>query len=77
MKKTDFEAITRVLCDADMDWSLTTWKGSRREQHREFHALSFAQKLKPVEEMEDLILQLQAHRLTAPPTDRTADSTTP
>lgn len=37
--------------DDPIDWSLTTWKGSRRQQHREFHALSFARKLELIEEM--------------------------
>jgi hypothetical protein len=37
--------------DDPIDWSLTTWKGSRLQQHRAFHALSFARKLELVEEM--------------------------
>ena len=37
--------------DDPIDWSLTTWKGSRRQQHREFHALSFPRKLELIEEM--------------------------
>jgi hypothetical protein len=37
-----------------IDWSLTTWKGSRRQQHHEFQALSFARKLECVEEMADM-----------------------
>ena len=30
---------------ANIDWSLTTWKGSRLQQHREFYALPLRQKL--------------------------------
>jgi len=39
------------------DWELTTWKGSRREQHRRFHALPFARKLEVIEEMGELAAQ--------------------
>ena len=34
-----------------IDWSLTTWKGSRLRQHREFQALSFHRKMELLEEM--------------------------
>lgn len=34
-----------------IDWSLTTWKGSRLRQHREFLALSFHRKMELLEEM--------------------------
>jgi hypothetical protein len=37
-----------------IDWSLTTWKGSRQQQHREFLALPFARKLECVEEISEL-----------------------
>ncbi|MDQ6623769.1 MAG: hypothetical protein M3Y86_09855 [Verrucomicrobiota bacterium] len=37
--------------DPEIDWSLTTWKGSRRKQHQEFHALPFSRKLEIIEEM--------------------------
>lgn len=33
------------------DWSVTTWEGNRRQQHRDFYALSFRQKLEMVEQM--------------------------
>jgi hypothetical protein len=39
--------------EANIDWSLTTWKGSRLQQHREFYALSFRRKLEIVEELAD------------------------
>lgn len=34
-----------------IDWSLTTWKGSRLRQHREFLALPFRRKMELLEEM--------------------------
>ena len=37
--------------DPEIDWSLTTWKGSRRRQHQDFHAIPFSRKLEIVEEM--------------------------
>ena len=37
--------------DSEIDWSLTTWKGSRRKQHQEFHAIPFSRKLEIIEEM--------------------------
>ena len=35
----------------EVDWTLTTWKGSRLQQHREFAALPFRRKLEIIEEM--------------------------
>ncbi len=37
--------------ELEINWELTTWKGSRLQQHREFYALPFARKLKIIEEM--------------------------
>jgi hypothetical protein len=37
--------------EQSIDWSQTTWKGHRLQQHREFHALSFRRKLEVLEEM--------------------------
>lgn len=37
--------------DDPIDWSVTTWKGSRLQQHRAFYALPFARKLEIVEEL--------------------------
>jgi hypothetical protein len=48
--------------DDPIDWSLTTWKGSRLQQHREFHALPFARKLELIEEMCEQIAQMIASR---------------
>lgn len=39
--------------DDSIDWSLTTWKGSRLQQHQEFHALPFARKLELIEQMSE------------------------
>jgi hypothetical protein len=39
--------------ESRIDWNLTTWKGSRLQQHREFLALPFRRKLELIEEMED------------------------
>jgi len=38
----------------DIDWSLTTWEGSRREQLRRWSKLAFDEILKAQEEMADL-----------------------
>jgi hypothetical protein len=48
-----------------IDWSLTTWKGSRLKQHREFYALSFARKLELIEDMATATSWLSSDR-TAP-----------
>lgn len=37
--------------EKEIDWSLCTWKGARRKQHQEFHALPFSRKLEIIEEM--------------------------
>lgn len=37
--------------NAEVDWSLGTWKGSRRRQHQEYRALPFSRKLELIEEM--------------------------
>lgn len=34
-----------------IDWSLATWEGSRRQQHREFFALPFREKLAVIEQL--------------------------
>lgn len=48
--------------EAEIDWSLCTWEGSRRAQHRAFLALSLRQKLEAVEEMADLARHFQEER---------------
>jgi hypothetical protein len=42
-----------VKDELEIDWSLTTWKGSRREQHRVHLALPFRRKIELIEEMCD------------------------
>ena len=48
----------------DIDWSLTTWEGSRREQLR--HALSFTlrERLQAVEDMAEVAQRFQEMRET-------------
>jgi hypothetical protein len=36
--------------ESGIDWDLTTWKGSRLNQHREFLALPFRKKLEMIED---------------------------
>ena len=48
--------------EAKIDWSLCTWEGSRRAQHRAFLALSLREKLEAVEEMADLARCFQEER---------------
>jgi len=38
----------------DIDWSLTTWEGSRREQLRRWAALPLERVILAIEEMQDL-----------------------
>ncbi len=59
-----------------IDWSLTTWKGSRRQQHREFLALPFARKLECVEEMADLAREFAKPQPGATP-QRASNSSAP
>ena len=44
-----------------IDWSLTTWEGARREQHRRWASLSLREIVMALEEMHAL-----AERLSAP-----------
>lgn len=43
--------MTDLNKDKEIDWSLGTWKGSRRRQHEEFQALPFSRKLEIIEGM--------------------------
>jgi hypothetical protein len=38
----------------EIDWSLTTWEGSRREQMRRWAALPLEQMIESIEQMEEL-----------------------
>ncbi|MSR06794.1 MAG: hypothetical protein EXR93_07005 [Gemmatimonadetes bacterium] len=44
------------------DWSLATWEGNRRQQHREFLVLSFREKVKVVEHLADVARFFAARR---------------
>jgi hypothetical protein len=46
----------------DIDWSLTTWEGARREQMRRWAELPLERIILALEEMEEL-----AKRLAVPP----------
>lgn len=47
---------------SEPDWSLTTWKGSRRRQHADWLALPLRRKLEAVEQMGDLARERIARR---------------
>lgn len=48
--------------EANFDWSVTTWKGSRRKQHEEYRAIPFSRKLEIIEEMNRSALATLAER---------------
>ena len=49
--------------DAEIDWSVCTWKGARRRQHQDFYAIPFGRKLEIIEEMNAVALAtLEARR---------------
>lgn len=48
--------------DEEPDWSLGTWKGSRRKQHQEFQAIPFSRKLEIIEEMNDAARRMVEER---------------
>jgi hypothetical protein len=48
--------------EAKIDWSLCTWKGSRRQQHQETYALPLRRKLELIEEMWEQGLAMIARR---------------
>ncbi len=39
----------------EIDWTLATWEGSRRQQHLEFLALPFREKLQVVEDLANVV----------------------
>lgn len=45
-----------------IDWSLTTWEGSRREQLRRWRKLTLRQKLEALEEMDELAERFRTQR---------------
>lgn len=52
-----------------IDWSLTTFEGLRRKQHQEFAALSFAEKLERVEQMNEIVEMFASAKRTGQPSD--------
>ena len=40
--------------DSNIDWSKTTWEGSRREQLRRWRKLTLRERLQAVEDMTDI-----------------------
>ena len=46
----------------DIDWTLTTFDGNRRRQHREFRALPLREKLLRIEEMGEVAAFFGARR---------------
>ncbi len=55
MKKTDY-----LRSRQNIDWSLTTWEGARREQMRRWAELPLERAIMALEEMETLFRDLQA-----------------
>jgi hypothetical protein len=51
--------------EQEIDWSLCTWKGSRRKQHEDFRAIPFSRKLAMIEEMNDDLRALHCAREAA------------
>lgn len=54
--------------ERDIDWSLTTWEGARREQMRRWAALPLERAIMALEEMEEL-----AREAAPPPGARIAE----
>ena len=48
----------------DIDWSLTTWEGSRREQLRRWRTLTLRERLQSLEDMADLAEHFRQMRET-------------
>ncbi|HEX7060951.1 MAG TPA: hypothetical protein VF200_03225 [Woeseiaceae bacterium] len=46
----------------DIDWSLTTWEGSRRAQMRHWMSLTLRERLKAVDEMDEVARHFEAMR---------------
>jgi hypothetical protein len=38
----------------EIDWSVTTWEGHRRQQHREYLALSLREKIENLEQLAEV-----------------------
>lgn len=46
----------------EIDWTLTTWEGSRREQLRRWRKLSLRDRLRAIEEMAEIAERFEAMR---------------
>jgi hypothetical protein len=57
------------LPEENIDWSLTTWDGSRREQLRRWSQLPLERAILALKEMEELAGYLQAAPPNNPPFD--------
>lgn len=55
-----------------IDWTLTTWEGSRRAQLRRWLALTVRERLQAIEEMTDLFGRLSDTKARTNPTASTA-----
>lgn len=49
---------TKLKCDQDIDWDVTTWEGARREQLRRWSRLTLEQIVAAQEEMAEVAAQL-------------------
>ncbi len=58
MRKIENE-IDQPRKEQDIDWSLTTWEGARREQMRRWAELPLERAIMALEEMESLVKDLQ------------------
>lgn len=57
--------------DPEIDWSVTTWEGSRREQLRRWRALTVRQRLEALDDMTELAETLgNAPSRSTPPRSR-------
>jgi len=71
MKDSDF-----IINEQNVDWSLTTWEGARREQMRRWAELPLERAIMALEEMETLARELQAAPVGSPMTlDRMVQGT--
>ncbi len=52
--------------ERDIDWTLTTWEGSRREQLRRARDLTLRERLQAVEDMAELSERLRLARRVPP-----------
>ncbi len=51
-----------VFDNPNIDWESCTFEGARLQNHRQFRALSFGEKLAVIEGMNELALRILEHR---------------